>query len=77
MAGFVRFSSFLSRACLGKASMRFNILNEKTDNHKRRVFVFGVRRKDLGKFSGRFVAANIPPHGSMMLAVTPATHSEL
>ena len=29
-------------------------------------------RKDLGVFTGRFEALNIPPHGSMMLAVTLA-----
>ena len=27
-------------------------------------------RKDVGQFTGRFTAKDIPPHGSMMLAVT-------
>ena len=28
-------------------------------------------KKDIGVFTGRFVAQNLPQHGSMMLAVTP------
>jgi alpha-galactosidase len=31
------------------------------------------QRKELGEFTDRFVARDVPPHGSMMLAVTPST----
>ena len=28
-------------------------------------------KKDLGVFTGRFVAADLPQHGSMMVAIAP------
>ena len=30
-------------------------------------------QRELGEFVGRFVAEEVPPHGSMMLALTPGS----